>query len=456
MLRDRIEAALKAGPEADNLTIRVEQVDSTSIAFQKDELDSLSIGKSIGGSVRALVNGGWGFVSFQEFDDLEERVRQAIEHAKFVSGEDVKLTEVAPVVDDVPLEVAYHPDEVPLSEKVSMVRNYNDIVLNHDPKIASTMVRYSHAHRKSTIATKDGTYITQEKLRISLVLAAIVPDEDGRPQDAYETLTSMSDYRAVTGQEQLCEDVARKGLEIAAAPSVKGGAYTVLVDPKLAGVFIHEAFGHLSESDFVYENPGWQDILVLGKKMGHFFLNVYDGGVVPGHAGTLKYDDEGTPTTKTYLIRDGVLTGRLHSRETAAKMGEAPTGNARAVSFAYPPIVRMTNTAIEPGDSSVEEMISGIDKGIYALRSHGGQTNFEQFTFGAAEGFEITGGKIGRRLRNVSISGNLFKTLENIDMIASDEGWDDHGGCGKGEQSGLPTGCGGAHIRIRDCIVGGT
>ena len=456
-MRERIEAALKAGAEADDLTIRIEEADSASIAFQKDELDSLTIAKSIGGSVRALVNGGWGFVSFQDFDDIEERVRQAIEHARLVSdGDEVKLADVEPVVDEVPFEVAYHPDEVPLPEKVGMLRNYNDIILKYDPKISSSIVRYSHGHRKITLATKSGTYISQERIRIGLRLIALAPDEDGRPQDAYESVTSMSDYRAVIGQEQLCETVAKKALEIAAAPTAKAGTYSVVVDPELAGVFTHEAFGHMSESDFVYENPGWLEILVLGKRLGRPILNIYDGGLVPGHAGTIKYDEEGTPATKTYLIREGILTGRLHSRETAAKMGEKPTGNARATAYSYPPIVRMTNTAIEPGDSTFEEMLADIDCGVYAIRSHGGQTSFEQFTFGAAEGFEITNGKLGRRLRNVSISGNLFRTLENIDMIAADEGWDDGGGCGKGEQSGLPTGCGGAHIRILECIVGGS
>jgi len=454
-LRERIEAALKAGSEADDLTIRLEEITSTSISFQKDELDSLANGKSVGGSVRALLNGGWGFVSFQDFDNLEGRVRQAIEHAKLVSGDNLKLPEIPPVVDEVPLKAVRHPDDVPLSEKVGLLRNYNSIIMGYDKKIVSTIVRMDHFHQKSTLATKAGSYITQQKLKLNMQLVAIVPDEDGRPQNAMGLITSMDNYNTVAGKEKLCEDVARKGLEIAAAPLARAGTYTVIADPELTGVFIHEAFGHLSESDFIYENPGWLDILVLGKRMGRPILNVADGGTVQGHAGTIKYDDEGTPATKTYLIKDGILTGRLHSRETAVKMGERPTGNARTVSYAFPPIVRMTNTLVEPGGASLKEMLADIKYGIYAVKPHGGQTNFEQFTFGAAEGFEIVDGKIGRRLRNVAISGNLFRTLENIDMIASDIGWEDHGGCGKGAQVPLPVGCGGPHIRIQECIVGG-
>jgi TldD protein len=192
----------------------------------------------------------------------------------------------------------------------------------------------------------------------------------------------------------------------------------------------------------------------MGRKMGRSILNITDGGTVPGQGGSMKYDDEGTECTLTYLVKDGILSGRLHSRETAAMMGEKPTGNARAQSYRFPPIVRMTNTSIEPGPNTFEEMVADIKYGIYAVRPHGGQTSFEQFTFGAGEAFEIVDGKVGQRLRNVSISGNLFKTLENIDMIAGDRSWQSVGYCGKGEQL-APVGGGGPHIRIIDCVVGG-
>jgi TldD protein len=115
----------------------------------------------------------------------------------------------------------------------------------------------------------------------------------------------------------------------------------------------------------------------------------------------------------------------------------------------------MTNTSVEPGPHTFEQMLDGIKYGIYAIKPHGGQTSMEQFTFGAGEGFEIVDGKIGRRLKNVSISGNLFKTLENIDIIGSDRRFLSIGGCGKGEQAPLPVGVGGPHIRIQDCVVGG-
>ncbi len=245
-------------------------------------------------------------------------------------------------------------------------------------------------------------------------------------------------------------------MELLSAQPVKGGEYTVILDPKLAGVFAHEAFGHLSEADHVYENQKLREIMILGKRFGRDHLNIVDGAAVPGLRGSFKYDDEGTPAHKTYLIKDGILVGRLHSRETAGKMGETPTGNARAINHLHRPIVRMTNTYIEPGSVSFDDMIADIKLGVYAVDSYGGQTSMEMFTFTAGQGYMIRQGKIAEPVRNVTLTGNVFTTLMNIDAIGKDlimvEGG---GGCGKGGQMPLPVSDGSPHIRITRCVVGG-
>ena len=135
-------------------------------------------------------------------------------------------------------------------------------------------------------------------------------------------------------------------------------------------------------------------------------------------------------------------------------MTEAPTGNARAIRANYPPIVRMTNTAIEPGDTPLEAMFEGIDEGVYAVRMLGGQTNGEMFTFAAAEGYMIRDGKIAEPVSDVTLSGNVFQTLQDIDAISSDTLYT-NGGCGKGGQMPLPVSVGGPHIRIKNVVVGG-
>ena len=196
--------------------------------------------------------------------------------------------------------------------------------------------------------------------------------------------------------------------------------------------------------------------MTLGKQFGPPILNIVDGAAVPGLRGSYKYDDEGIPATKTYLIKEGVLVGRLHSRETAAKMGEKPTGNARAITYRYPPIVRMTNTYIEPGKTSFDDMIADIKEGVYVKNWYGGTTSMEMFTFSAGEAYMIRNGKVAEALRPVVLTGNVFTTLHNIDAIGNDLDMNQGGGCGKAGQSPLPVSNGSPHIRIRQCLVGGS
>jgi TldD protein len=279
--------------------------------------------------------------------------------------------------------------------------------------------------------------------------------DGGDVQQAGLSLGSRGDFGQVSGQHREVEEIARRAVELISAPKAKSGEYTVVLDPILAGVFTHEAFGHLSEADFTYENERMKELMVLGRKFGGRHLNIVDGAAVPGLRGSFRYDDEGVRATKTHLIKEGVLVGRLHSRETAAKMGEPVTGNARAIDYQHPPIVRMTNTYIEPQKVTFEEMISEIKEGIYARNWYGGTTSMEMFTFSAGEAYAIRNGRVAELLRPVVLTGNVFATLQNIDAIGNDLDMNQGGGCGKGGQSPLPVSNGSPHIRIRSCLVGG-
>jgi TldD protein len=238
-------------------------------------------------------------------------------------------------------------------------------------------------------------------------------------------------------------------------PTVQGNTYTVVIDPILAGLFVHEAFGHLSEADMLYENPDMLETMSLGRRFGSKDLQIFDGAAPPEHRGSYVYDDEGVAATTTQLIKDGVLVSRLHSRETAGKLGEQVTGNARCLDYHYPPIVRMTNTWIGRGTTPVADLFEDIPIGVYAKNWQGGMTNGEMFTFTAGEAWMIRNGQIAEPVKDVTLSGNVFETLNDIEAIADDFLWDESGGCGKGGQSGLAVGCGSPSLRIRKAIVGG-
>jgi TldD protein len=441
------------GKNADYIEVRLEESEATRISYRGERLEDISRTSSIGGNIRALVKGGWGFVSFNEAGDMERKVALAVEQARLVGNEKSMLGNVEPVVDTVPAVVTKDPSNIPLSAKKELLDEYNDIILR-TPGIQTSSVYYYDGRKKVFFASSEGSLIEQQRIDVGLRVTAIA-SKDGTVQQVGLSTGSLGDYGAIEHLHDEVKDLAQRAIGLLSAPQAPGREYTVVLDPILAGVFVHEAFGHLSESDFVHENPRLRDMMVLGRKFGSTHLNIVDGAAVPGLRGSFKYDDEGVPSTKTYLIREGILEGRLHSRETAAKMGEQPTGNARALNYVYPPIVRMTNTYIEPGKTSFEEMIGDIKEGIYAKDWYGGTTSLEMFTFSAGEAYMIRDGKIAELIRPVMLSGNVFTTLNNIDAIGNDLDMNQGGGCGKGGQSPLPVSNGSPHIRIRKCLVGG-
>ncbi len=477
-MRDQFVEALK-GHKADYIEAHFEESEATHIVYRGERLEEVNRTRSSGGNVRALVKGGWGFVSFNSFNKLRDKVALAVEEARLASREELKLSLGEPVVDVV---AQFHPHPsltlryaqgfdsgqalsplpsrerrdsatVPLAAKKELLDEYNDIMLSAG-KIQSTRIAYRDVRRKVIFASSEGSYIEQSKPDLILRLTAIAR-ENNEVQQAGLSLGSNGDFSVIEGLHHQVRELARRAAALLHASQVKGGEYTVILDPILAGVFVHEAFGHLSESDFVYQNEQLRNIMALGRRFGGRHLNIVDDATIPNLRGSYKYDDEGMPASRTYLIHEGILVGRLHSRETAAKMGEPPTGNARAINYHFPPIVRMTNTFIEPGNSSFEGMRGDIKEGVYVKDWYGGTTSLEMFTFSAGEAYMIRQGKLAELLRPVVLSGNVFVTLGNIDAVGSDLKMNQGGGCGKGGQSPLPVSNGSPHIRVRCCLVGG-
>ena len=447
-----LAGALKK-PRADYLEARFEESQTSHITYRGKELESIGRSTASGGNARALVKGGWGFTSFNSFDKLSDRLSLAVEQARSVGSGKSDLAPVPPATDSVASGVAQNPVEIPLAEKKRLLDEYNEIIWSV-PQIQTSSIGYSDSRKKVVFLSSDGSFITQERADVTLRLTAIAA-RDGEVQQVGLSLGSRGEFSAIKGLHEPVKEMAKNAVALLTAPQAKGGEYTVVLDPILAGVFVHEAFGHLSESDFVYENDRMRDIMVLGKQFGSDRLNIVDSAAEPGLRGSFKYDDEGTRSVKTYLIREGKLVGRLHSRETAAKMNEKPTGNARAISYRFPPIVRMTNTYIEPGSLSFYDIIADIKEGIYAKNWYGGMTSMEMFTFSAGEAYMIRHGKIAEALRPVMLTGNVFTTLKNIDAIGNDLDMNQGGGCGKGAQMPLPVSNGSPHIRIQRCLVGG-
>lgn len=439
----------------DYLAIRLEVAEGTDIFLRGEKIETLSEGLSTGGQVRACYKGGWGFASFNNLEHIQARVEEAIAAARLVGDDTTCLADVQPVVGSYNLPMSgTNPRTLPLLVKKQLCEHYSEILHSVDPRITTTSVRYGDISQRIILATSDGTLLEQSWVDMEMRFAATAREGE-MVQTGRETTGSRQGYEDLTNLDQQVRGAAERAVQALSLPPVKGNTYTVVIDPILTGLFVHEAFGHLSEADMAYENPDLLEVMTLGRRFGPEDLQIFDGAAPEGHRGSYLYDDEGTPATTTQLIKNGVLVGRLHSRETAGKLGEAPTGNARCLNYHYPPIVRMTNTWIARGKTPVGDLFSDISEGVYARNWLGGMTNGEMFTFTAGEAWMIRNGQLAEPVRDVTLSGNVFSTLADIEAIGDDFYWDESGGCGKGGQSGLPVGCGGPSLRIKNVVVGG-
>jgi TldD protein len=455
-VKEQLQGAISA-LSVDYLDIRLENRKETTVSFKGKNLEELSETTNTGGVVRALDKGSWGIVSFSDIKEMEKSLFLAVREAKISK---VGKTEIAPapvVQDKVKAKLKTDPRDIPLEEKLELMKDYNQRIMDHKHNPSST-IYYRDVSTEKFFINSEGSYVEQERVDCGMSIGAVAK-KDSMVQTAGESVGGTDGWENVLNIDDLIEELKDKAISLLGANPAKGGKFDCVLDNRLAGTFIHEAFGHMSEADHMDDNENLQKIMVKGNVWGTSDLTVIDDGSLEGgYSGSFKYDDEGVLGAKTKLITDGILTGRLHSRETAGKMHEELTGNSRAVDERFEPIVRMSNTYIEPRDWKTDEMIKDMDHGYYVKGSRGGMTNLDMFTFSAAEAYVVENGEIGERVRDLSLTGNVFETMKNIDAIGDDLkifGKGGRGGCGKSGQSPLPVGLGGPHIRIRNVIVGG-
>ncbi len=435
--------------------IRFTESDSSSIQLSNDEIENMGSGISQAGSIRIFDQGRWSFSAFNNFNELKNFAEAGIQNIKLMHVEknkgilpykQVKLHKVTRTEIDF--------TKTPIDEKYKILADYNKILKNHE-KIERTSAMYRDTHSYYRYFNTEGSEITYDKYFCGVSFTSVAKDGNNI-QPFHESTAGYGGLEIVKNLEAQAEMVIKTSVEMLGAEQVKGGEYDVILDQRMTGVFIHEAFGHLSEADHVYNNDRMKSIMVFGKKFGPDILNVIDDGNIEDKSGYIPADEEGVLPQKTYLIKNGELNARLHSRHTAFMMNEDVTGNGRAISSGAKPIVRMTNTYIENGENTKEELFSSVKDGIYAVNFHGGQTNLEMFTFSSAYGYEIKNGKLGKMLKNVVLTGNVFDTLKNIKMAANDKIlFGGLGGCGKGGQFPLPVSMGGPHIMIEKVLIGG-
>lgn len=436
---------------------RAQKLFKTMLTVKEEKVEAVREGIENGVAIRVLVNGAWGFASVCSFDAsvLSDATSHACKMAKTASlklKNPIKLAESKAVEDRVLVKPKKNPTEIPIENKIKTTLTIAKNVLEYDNRVKSCTVDYLDLVGTNYFMNSEGTYIEQDKLYVWSRISATAKEKDVYTFSR-EEVGSTAGYEVfdIETPEVVGERAAKRAVDQLKAKPPKGGTFPVVLGPNVVGVFVHEAFGHLAEADLTLSGSVLMD--KLGKKVASEVVTVYDDGTIEGAFGSFKYDDEGVPAQKTLLIKDGIVVGLMHNKETAKKFNAQPTGNARAEDFRTEPIIRMRNTFMAPRDYSLEELIEDIKFGYYFKSFRGGQANLDgTFQVGIQEGYEIVKGEVGEPVRNASISGNTLETLRKVDAVGKDfELWP--GRCGKGQTAFVCDG--GPHIRVLEVLVGG-
>lgn len=344
-----------------------------------------------------------------------------------------------------------HIKEISRDEKKVLLQRYIPI-LESIPEIKDWKLHYTDCYKHKLFYSSKGSALEFDS-QICGIRVIYNLEVDGKPfRNGWSK--GSQDFTEIQPLVEEMQTFIEKDIDyVKKAVPVTPGKYTVVFSPMATGIFAHESFGHKSESDLMIGSESALNEWALGKRVGSSILSIIDRGDLFGN-GYVPYDDEGTKCKVNHIIKDGILTGRLHNGSTAAAFQEELTGNARAMNFEYEPLVRMTTTYIDKGNLTKEELIGAVQDGIYIEDvKHGSGSS--TFTLAPSRAYRIREGKISEPVMISVVTGNVMDTLYEIDGV-SDEiellsfvG----GGCGKLEQFPLPVGFGGPYIRVNNIEV---
>ncbi|MDI6654565.1 MAG: TldD/PmbA family protein [Candidatus Hydrothermarchaeota archaeon] len=430
------------------IDISVQRMETNSIILKDGIAREVSSGEIFGVGARVL-DRTWGFASSNSLEDIYALAEKAYRIAR--NGEKIEFAEGVAVEDVVKTVPKIDPFNAGVEEKKEILHQAEKVAQSYKEVVSSSFA-YSDSRINSSYLNSEGSSIEAEYTRVAL-FSSVFAKKNGNVQVGFERLGSVAGLEALHGAADAAKAASERAIRLLDAGEAPSGNFGVILDPKLSGVFIHEALGHAVEADHVIQG---ESILEgrLGQQIGSELVTVYDDAALENSFGFYFYDSEGTKGKKKTLLENGALKTYLHSRETSTKLKQENTGNARSQAFNCQPIVRMSNTYLEPKDFEFEEMLEDIRYGVYLRGSKGGEVDTVRgvFQFSAEEGFLIENGEITKPIKDVALSGKTLEILKNIDAVGSDFGL--HiGFCGKASQL-VPVSDGGATIRTFATVGG--
>ena len=444
--------------DADDGEIFLERSESESFVYDDGRLKSASYDSGEGFGLRVVAGETAGYAHSNEIS--EAAIKRAGTSASLarrgysgVAAEGPRATNAKLYGEDDPLA------SPGFSDKVSLLQEIDDYARARDPRVVQVMASLHGERRIVEILRPDGRLLRDVRPLVRINVQMTV-EKDGRRESGHSGAGGRAGFEAWITPEKWKEQVeealrmALVNLDSVACPA---GEMDVVLGPGWNGVLLHEAVGHGLEGDF--NRKGTSAFAGrIGERVAAKGVTVFDDGHIAGRRGSLTIDDEGTPTSRTILIEDGILVGYMHDRQSARLMGQQPTGNGRRQSYAHMPMPRMTNTGMLGGDDSPAEMITSTKRGLYCANFGGGQVDITngKFVFQCTEAYLIEDGKITSPVKGATLIGDGPSALTRVTMIGDDFCFDPGiGVCGKSGQ-GVPVGVGQPSLKLTGLTVGGT
>ncbi|MEJ2314111.1 MAG: TldD/PmbA family protein [Nitrospirota bacterium] len=453
LLEKVLKKALSRG--GDYADVFVEWRRPTGIRLEDDRIEEIVSGQEQGVGIR-LIWGGRSAYAISNDLGPEALLEAADSVSKAARGSDgEKSIDLRAVRPSLEFAIGEPPGEVSMERKVSLLKEANAAARGKGGMIRQVSLYYRDLTQRVRMANSEGAFVDDERIQLVGVVN-VIAEKDGVIQTGYEPIGGFAGFEFFE-ENSLAEVALRaadRALMMLEARRAPGGRMPVVISSEAGGTMIHEAIGHGLEADLAGQGLSRYSGM-LGKEVASPLVTVVDDATLPGRRGSYRFDDEGTPSQSTVLVKDGVLTGFLYDRLNAMRDGARSTGNGRRESYLYRPIPRMSNTFIAPGASDPAEVLRSTPRGLLVVKMGGGQVNTVggDFVFDVQEGYLIEDGRRGEPVRGATLTGSGPEVLKSIDMVGSDLGFA-IGTCGKDGQ-GAPVSDAMPTVRIPEMVVGG-
>ncbi len=450
-----VEEALHGSDDGE---LFLEYRESEQISLDDGRIRAAGFDSTLGFGLRAVAGEATGYAHAGEISEAALR-RAAASVAAIKDGYSGTLAE-PPRATNARLYSDANPlGLMPFSARTSLLSEIDAYARGKDSRVIQVSASIGGEWQAVQIMRPDGTRVADLRPLVRLNVSVVV-EQGGRRESGSYGMGGRFAYDAVTGESVwrgAVDEALRQALVNLDSRPAPAGEMEVVLGSGWPGILLHEAIGHGLEGDFNRKKTSaFADL--MGQRVASPGVTVIDDGTMPDRRGSLTVDDEGTPTSRTVLIEDGVLVGFIQDRLNSRLMNMRATGNGRRQSYAHAPMPRMTNTVMLGGSNTPEEMIGSVKRGLYAVNFGGGQVDITsgKFVFSASEAYMIEDGKVTAPVKGATLIGNGPDALTKVTMIGNDMALDPGiGTCGKSGQ-GVPVGVGQPTLKLAGLTVGGT